>query len=158
MLAPAAPARWADRSTSATSPVRCARHNRGFTLIELAGVLLIVTVLATMGAPVLWKEIAKAKRAEAITTLAAIQKHQASYRFESGLYGDTFDEIGFELPSGTRIDERTVEGNNYTFTVSALSLNGIDRANFQAIATGDLDPRDATLDILIIENALTVIE
>jgi type II secretory pathway pseudopilin PulG len=134
------------------------RRSQGLTLIEVTVVLLVLAGLAIMGAPVLWKEIAKARRTEAITTLAAIQSHQSSYRFETGLYGDTFDEIGFALPSGMRIDERTLEGNNYTFTVSALPMNGVDRANFQAIATGDLDPRDATLDILIIENALTVVE
>lgn len=127
-------------------------------LIELVFVIVIVGALAILGAPLLWQEIAKARRTEAITTLSAIQRHQSSHRFETGLYGDTFDEIGFSLPSGTRIDARTLSGNYYTFTVSALSLNGIDRANFQAVATGDLDPRDATLDILIIENALTVVE
>ena len=140
--------------------VKCVPASRtaGFTLIELVVVVLIVAALATLGTPVLWREVAKVQRTEAITTLSAIHRHQVSHYFETGRYGDTFDEIGFELQGGTRIDERTLEGKYYTFTVGALALNGVDAANFQAIATADLDPRDATLDILIIENALTVID
>ncbi len=132
-------------------------RSSGFTLLELLFVVAILAILATLGTPVLWKEIAKARRVEARNGLASIYTHQESHRLETGRYGDTFDEIGFRLPGGRRIDERTIEGKYYTFTVSALALNGVEAANFQAIATADLDPRDTALDILIIENGLTVV-
>jgi prepilin-type N-terminal cleavage/methylation domain-containing protein len=133
------------------------RRSSGFTLLEMLFVIAILAILATMGTPVLWKEIAKARRTEARNGLASIHSYQEAHRLETGRYGDTFDEIGFRLPGGRRIDERTLEGKYYTFTINALALNGVQAANFQAIATADLDPRDATLDILIIENGLTVV-
>ncbi len=133
-----------------------ARRRAGLTVLELLLVVSILAVLAAVGAPVLWKEAARSKRTEAIHGLSAIRDFQVAYLLEHGQYGDTFDEIGFELDGGTRVDERTVTGRYYTFTVRALPLNGNDRGNFQALATADLDPDDATLDILMIENALIV--
>ena len=36
-------------------------------------------------------------------------------------------------------------------------LGGVANANYRATATGDLDKDDTTLDVVIIENALTVL-
>ncbi len=134
------------------------RLGSGLTLLELILVVAILGVLATISGPAVWKQAAKTKRTEAITGLTAIHRHQIAHQIETGLYGDTFDELGFELDGGTRIDERTLQGRHYTFSVTALPLAGRPRANFQAVATGDIDPFDPTLDILLIENALTVVE
>lgn len=135
---------------------RWLRTRRGLTVLELVFVVAILSVLAALGAPALWKEAARARRTEAITTLAAIHQYQIAYLLEHGMYGDTFEELGFQLEGGRVIDERTLQGNIYTYTVKALPLGKNARGNFQAIATADLDPSDATLDILMIENALTV--
>jgi hypothetical protein len=53
-----------------------------------------------------------------------------------------------------RVDERTIQGPLYTFTVQAIPHDGDPRGSFQALATGDLDPSDPMLDILMIENFL----
>ena len=50
------------------------------------------------------------------------------------------------------------QGPYYTFTLSRWSLGGVANANYRATATGDLDRDDSTLDVVIIENALTVLD
>jgi hypothetical protein len=40
----------------------------------------------------------------------------------------------------------------------ALPSGGDPRGNFRAVATGDIDPTDPMLDILLIENRLTVLD
>ncbi len=121
-------------------------------------VIAIVGALAAIGIPRLLAHTYRAKRAEAITGLHAIWTHQETFFREWGRYGDTFDEIGMPLSGATQTDERTVEAAYYTFTVFSLSQNGVPGANFQAFATGDLVPGDGILDILMIENDLTVVE
>ena len=45
----------------------------------------------------------------------------------------------------------------YTYVLQAWDVNGLPNANYRATATGDIDPSDAVLDIVIIENMLTVV-
>jgi hypothetical protein len=54
------------------------------------------------------------------------------------------------------VDARTLQGRIYTYTMTALTQNGKVAANYQAVATGDIDPNDPVLDVLMIENDLTV--
>lgn len=88
--------------------------------------------------------------------LKAIHRAQRSYFAQNNGFGDTFDELGLSLDGATRVDAQTLRGETYTFTMRALPLGGNARGNFQAIATGDLDPGDGVLDVLMIENGLTV--
>ena len=82
---------------------------------------------------------------------------QEGFFTEAGQYSPDFDRIGFELPAGTRLDASTIQGPYYTYTLTALPLGGIPNGNFRATATGDIDPSDPVLDIIIIETQLTVI-
>lgn len=134
------------------------QRRTGFTLIELAFVLAIIGVLATIAFGAVRGQVFKSRRAEAIAGLDAIHKAQLAYRGATGTYGDDFDVIGFALDGGARLDARTIRGRYYVFTVQALSENGVPAMNFQALATGDIDPSDDVLDILMIENRLTVVE
>jgi hypothetical protein len=42
--------------------------------------------------------------------------------------------------------------------MTALPIGPELRGNFRAVATGDIDPSDPMLDILLIENRLTVLD
>ena len=128
----------------------------GFTILELMVVVAIIGILSTVAYGVFKKQTMRAKRAEAIQTLDAIHSAQLVYHAMHQEYGDSFDEIGFALDGGRRIDAQTIEGRTYTYTIRALPFDGNPRGNFQALATGDLDPSDDMLDILMIENHLTV--
>lgn len=131
-------------------------RRKGFTVLELMVVVAIIGILSTVSYGLFKKQTMRAKRAEAIQTLDAIHSAQLMYFAMHQNYGDSFDEIGFALDGGRRIDAQTIEGRTYTYTVRALPFDGNPQGNFQALATGDLDPSDEMLDILMIENQLTV--
>jgi len=145
------------RRETAEDPTMSRRRARaGFTLIDIFIVMLLVGVLAVVAMNSFRQQTMRARRVEAVVGLEGIYLAQQTYYGQSFQYGDTFDEIGFLIDGARRIDERTQEGQVYTFSVMALPLDGNPRGNFQGRATGDLDPGDGVLDILIIENALTV--
>ncbi len=128
----------------------------GFTLLELMFVVAIIGILSAVGLSLFKKQSMRAKRSEAIQALDAIHTAQTIYYAMHQQYGDTFFEIGFALEGGRVLDSNTIEGPHYTYTMRALPFDGQARGNFQALATGDLDPGDDILDILMIENHLTV--
>ncbi|CAG0974595.1 hypothetical protein MYXO_01491 [Myxococcaceae bacterium] len=138
-----------------TTSRRLRRHG-GFSIIELFVALSIVAILAAAGLAMFRSQSLKARRAEAVMGLKAIHRAQRSYFAQNNGFGDTFDELGLSLDGATRVDAQTLRGETYTFTMRALPLGGNARGNFQAIATGDLDPGDGVLDVLMIENGLTV--
>ena len=132
------------------------RRERGFTLIEILIVVAIMLTLATVGFSQYSLLLAKARRIEATTALSGVYKLQLSYFAQAGRYADSFDELGFQLNGADRIDAKTIRAEHYTYTINALPQGGVAAANYQTIATGDIDPIDAFLDIVIIENDLTV--
>ena len=130
---------------------------RGFTLIELAVAIAILGVLATIAQSSFRRYTMKAERTEARSGLRSIFIAQTAYFNDSFAYGNSFVDIGVPFDGGTRIDDQTIQAKTYTFTVRGLPLGQNPLGNFQAIATGDLDPGDGVLDILMIENQLTVL-
>ena len=136
---------------------RPARRDAGFTLIELALTLAITGILASIAIPFSYKMIMRAKRSEAVLGLEGIHKAQIMFYGEYGLYAGDFDELGFSLVGGQRIDANTIEGPEYTFEMEAFTFNGVTKGNFWATATGDLQPGDGVLDVLLLENDVTVL-
>jgi type IV pilus assembly protein PilE len=63
-----------------------ARSVRGVSLVELAVVVAVVSVLASMALPTWQQQLAKSRRAEAITALTQLQHAQEGYRAHHGSY------------------------------------------------------------------------
>ena len=140
------------------SPARTARRGTaGFTLIELAISLAIVGVLASIAIPFSYKAVMRAKRSEAILGLEGIHKAQNMFYGEYGLYAASFDDLGFALHGGERVDANTIQGPEYTFEMWTFTFNAIPQGTFWATATGDLSPGDGVLDVLLLENDVTIL-
>lgn len=156
---------WAEEQEYAMEPKtrqrlqRSTRRRTGFTLIELIVVVATIGAIAAIAMPSLQKYVWRAQRNEAYLNLNGIYKAQLTYFFDFGIYADTFGALGFEILGAQLVDPQTIQSKYYTYSIDAFAnTDGLENGNFQAIATGDPDPSDAMLDILIIENNLTIVQ
>ena len=123
-------------------------NRKGFTLIELMIVVVIIGILATMAIPRFMKASTKSKQSEAKLVLKQIYVNQRAYKqtiansyFITGATAssatpDAFNEIQVQLMDGAR----------YAYTIAATA------DAFVATATGNIDD-DGINDIWTINNA-----
>jgi type IV pilus assembly protein PilA len=121
-------------------------HNRkGFTLIELMIVVVIIGILAALAIPRFMQATTKSKQSEAKQILKQIYTMQRAYRQETGNYahnGDTraagtvFADLGVEIGANAQ----------YSYVMTA------DNNTFSCTATVNLDD-DAAVDSWTIDQA-----
>lgn len=141
---------------TATRPSR--KHRRGFTLIELIVVVFTIGALATVAIPSFLKYVYRAKRSEALFGLKGIHTLETAFYGVNIEYSDSFTELGFQVAGGAQVDDATIQGKTYSYTLQTFPVDGKSDANFRATATANLDKSDPFLDVVVIENDLTVVE
>ncbi len=98
---------------------------RGFTLIEMMIVVVIISVLAAVALPAYFGSMRKSRRAEAVAELSAIQQAQERWRANNTSYSANFGTAGLNLrTSGATVTSYTTPNNLYTMTLSAASVAG----------------------------------
>ena len=73
---------------------------KGFTLLELVVVIIIIAILASLGFSQYTKVLEKMRTAEAKQNLGLIRKLQLAYYMENGAYASSVDDLGIGLPTG----------------------------------------------------------
>jgi len=115
------------------------KSKRGFTLIELMIVVVIIGILAALAIPRFMRATTKAKQSEAKQILKQIYVMEHAYRQEYNTYacagetqsaGGAFTTIGVEIMNSAR----------YTYVIDPADSN-----TFIATATANLDD-DPTVD------------
>ncbi len=71
---------------------------KGFTLVELAVVIVIIGVLAAFGVPRFMKSVERSKAAEAFAYLSAARAAQERYQAREGIYADEISKLDINMP------------------------------------------------------------
>jgi type IV pilus assembly protein PilE len=125
------PGRETGRTPGGDAPFACA----GFTLLEALTALVIVGVLAAIAVPSWRSHLLKARRADAIAALIAVQKAQDQYFGRHARYAVATqlavappDGLGLEATSANGLYgialETSADGLDYRATARALTQQG----------------------------------
>jgi prepilin-type N-terminal cleavage/methylation domain-containing protein len=72
---------------------------RGFTLVELAIVIVIIGVLASFGVPRFRDAVERSKAGESMNFLSAVRAAQERFHAREGTYGDEMTDLDISIPS-----------------------------------------------------------
>lgn len=85
---------------------RKGRNRRGFTLVELLVVILIISMLAAFVAPRMFKGLGKAKRDIARAKMAIIEDALARFYIDCGRYPDDSESLEVLLTAPADLEEK----------------------------------------------------
>lgn len=92
---------------------------KGFTLIEVLIVVIILGILATLAIPQFGKMVKRARLAEAWAGLGGIRTAQAVYYMEWNAYTTSTGALDFDTPTGSIFDYSVPGASATTFTAQA---------------------------------------
>ena len=92
------------------------RTRRGFTLVELAVVIVIIGVLAAFGVPKFLQSVEKSKASEAFNYWSSVQAAQERYIAQNGVYWATTntDTLDIGLPTLQYFTAPTITASSAT--------------------------------------------
>ncbi len=120
------------RRVNPKSKIQNPKCSRGFTLLELMMVVIIVGILAALALPQFMKTSEKARGAEATNELGALRTSIGRFCLEkNGTAPGNFNVLDVENPDNSGGGDPTPDWN-YTFPTVACTTNPITVTNLRA--------------------------
>ena len=105
---------------------------KGFTLMELIIVVIIVAILAAIGLPQFFKVAERGRAAEGVSALGALKNAQIRYAAEHGRTTNSLNDLDYESTALKFFNAPGVSGN-----VNPRTNGGDEVANIQRNSTSN---------------------
>ena len=106
------------------------KDDKGFTLVELLVVIIIIGILAAIALPNFLNQASKAKQSESKQNISLVNKAQNSYRTEKNAFASSFDLLAVGSITGTANGTTA----NYSYDIAAANDTATVTASPRATA------------------------
>ena len=135
--------------------IRATRGQKGFTLVELAIVIVIIGVLASFGVPRFRDAVERSKAGESLNYLSAVRAAQERYHAREGTYASDIPDLDVSIPAPKYFSVGTIAAgstddieSSWTLTLTRVGASAGYGAYTVAFTELGFDADNSTLNDL----------
>ena len=128
------------------------RPRKGFTLVELAVVIVIIGVLAAFGVPKFLNSVERSKASEAFAYLSSIRTAQERYLAKEGTYAGAIADLDIGVTAAKYFDTGTIVATNtgttptWSMTLTRIAASSSKGAYTVSFTQDGYDKANSTID------------